>query len=333
MQAFMSEKYLVAIGSSCIDEYYELDLIPRMGDKVLCRYLESKVGGMIGNAVSVYASYGLPAYMIDFVKTGDQTQMLMDDLKRYGVNTDFISFDEKRSDNKCFIMLKDGERLIFVGDNKKEDLLLDEKQLALLNGAEFVYTTIPELLFLRKTRTVIEGFRHAGAKLVLDMEGSTIPDKNETLNIIMQGDIFFVNDSGAERLRDLYGSSIIENMVAKGALVVFTLGAEGCEILHKDRVYPAFPALNSKVIDTTGAGDTFNASFLYGFSRGWSIPDIAFFANAAAARSIGILGPRSGAAGEAAVKCFIKEHIKNASLTLKKHGRCMSNGHVVPGFR
>ena len=34
----------VFIGSNCIDEYYELDEVPQLGDKALCRYLDSKIG-------------------------------------------------------------------------------------------------------------------------------------------------------------------------------------------------------------------------------------------------------------------------------------------------
>jgi ribokinase len=86
------------------------------------------------------------------------------------------------------------------------------------------------------------------------------------------------------------------------------LGAKGCKVLQKSGEYPLIPAINTEVIDTTGAGDTFNASFLYGLSRGWDVMETASFANAAAARSIGILGARSGAAGEAAVRQFISRY-------------------------
>jgi ribokinase len=304
----MNGKYLVAIGTNCIDEYYELDKVPQLGEKAVCHYLESRAGGMIGNAVSVYASYGMDAYMIDFVNHGRQAAFLLDDLKSYGVNTAFVTSDESRPDAKCMIMLKNGERIIFVVNNQKADLVLNEKQILLLNKAEFVYTTITELLALRDYASLIDSFRAAGAKLVLDMEGNTIKNGEAVFEIIRRGDILFVNDAGVELLQSFHGPGILHKLAEAGALVVLTLGARGCKILQKGNEYPPIPAIDTEIIDTTGAGDTFNASFLYGLSRGWDVMETASFANAAAARSIGILGARSGAAGEAAVRQFISRY-------------------------
>ncbi|GHV65758.1 ribokinase [Spirochaetia bacterium] len=307
----MNNKYLAAIGSSCIDEYYNLKEVPRLGEKVICTYIESVPGGMIGNAISVFASYGVPAYMIDFMNTGKQMEFLLDDMKHYHVNVDYVSRDEKLPDTKCIIMLKDGERIIFVVNNKKKDLVLSEKQIDLLNGSEFVYTTITELLSLRNYADIIAGFRKSGSRLVLDAEANTISKDDAVLSILRNGDILFINEEGIKRTESYWGGEFITDLAASGAMVVFTLGPRGCKILLKGRDYPALPALDVAVRDTTGAGDTFNASFLYYLSLGRDAGDAAAFATAAAARSIGILGPRSGAVGEQEVLRFIKPFREN----------------------
>ena len=35
---------MVVIGTNDLDEYYEMDTVPVMGDKVVCKFLETKVG-------------------------------------------------------------------------------------------------------------------------------------------------------------------------------------------------------------------------------------------------------------------------------------------------
>ena len=49
-----------------------------------------------------------------------------------------------------------------------------------------------------------------------------------------------------------------------------------------------------KVADTTGAGDTFNSSFVYCMSQSCDIHRAAAFANRAAAYSVTRVGPKSG---------------------------------------
>lgn len=303
--------YLAAIGTSCIDEYYDLEEIPRLGDKVLCRYIESRPGGMIGNAVCVYASYGVPAYMIDFINNGKQVEMLLDDLKSWGVDTRYITRDNARPDTKCIIMLKNGERIIFVVENQKKDLILNNEQIDLLNKSEFVYTTVTELLTLCYSSKLVAGFRSAGARLVLDLEGNTIINTEAALNVLEQGDILFINEGGVERIDAYWGRNFIPNLVKNGAVAVLTLGPRGCQVLENGKMSPILPAIDVNVVDTTGAGDTFNASFLYGLHQGWEAMEAAVFANAAASRSVSVLGPRGGAAGEEEVRRFIHGHCRN----------------------
>ena len=60
---------------------------------------------------------------------------------------------------------------------------------------------------------------------------------------------------------------------------VIKCGKKGCIIQTKDKCteIPAFPV--AKVADSTGAGDSFVAGFLYGLSRGFSVllPDLLLY--------------------------------------------------------
>ena len=96
-------------------------------------------------------------------------------------------------------------------------------------------------------------------------------------------------------------------MTDTGGLVVTTKGADGCVIYTPEgEIYHSL-ACKVKPVDTTGAGNTFNASFVYGLSEGWDIQTVGAFANAAAGRAILSIGARSGAVGENAVKEFMEK--------------------------
>jgi ribokinase len=68
--------------------------------------------------------------------------------------------------------------------------------------------------------------------------------------------------------------------------VIVKQGAQGCSFLHQDNLInvPAFPA--KVVVDSTGAGDLFNAAFIYGMIQSDSIPRSVQIANLVASYAV-----------------------------------------------
>ena len=83
------------------------------------------------------------------------------------------------------------------------------------------------------------------------------------------------------------------------------MGDQGCRICAEGKEY-RIPAFRVKVVDTTGAGDTHNGAFLYGYLKGWDILRTGRFAAAAAARAVTGKGAQSGAVSERTVLEFLK---------------------------
>lgn len=72
--------------------------------------------------------------------------------------------------------------------------------------------------------------------------------------------------------------------------VVLKLGQEGCLIKTNTQriLVPAYPYANC--LDTTGAGDTFAAAFLYALSQEFSLTDCGLLANAAGSLAVETVG-------------------------------------------
>ena len=67
--------------------------------------------------------------------------------------------------------------------------------------------------------------------------------------------------------------------------MVTTLGARGCRLRSTGEVIPAPPA---KAVDSTGAGDTFNAVLAVRLAEEESLRDACIAANDAAAQSVAV---------------------------------------------
>lgn len=298
-------KHLVVIGTNSIDKYYQMDAVPVMGDKVICTRMGDEIGGMLANAAAVYAGYGGKTYMIDYVNNGSGAEAIMRRMEADRVDTSYFTRDDAIEDSVCLIMLKDGERVIFVIPNTKVDLVLSEAQAQLVRTAGCVYTTLQELDTFADPLALVADIAQSDAMLALDIEGSTLRFKKRDWQILQQCGVIFVNDGGNKRLCELYGEGYLAALNAAGCMVVRTYGAEGCGVYQNGEEAVRVPGHRVKVVDTTGAGDTFNASFLHGLACGWPPECCAQFSNAAAARAVGLFGPRAGVATEEEINAFM----------------------------
>ena len=85
-------------------------------------------------------------------------------------------------------------------------------------------------------------------------------------------DVFLPNHNEALAIT---GAGTVEQALARLAMVCPTiavkLGEAGAIAVRSSEMVNV-PALQVKVLDTTGAGDSFDGGFLFGFLKGWSLP-------------------------------------------------------------
>lgn len=116
--------------------------------------------------------------------------------------------------------------------------------------------------------------RRAGAKTVLDTgwppEGWTQSTRHEVLTALDSVDIFVPNDDELHGLMDDQDTERAsrELAVRTETLVAVKMGARGAGLAMPDGSWTAVKASPVSVVDSTGAGDGFNAAFLVSAARG-----------------------------------------------------------------
>lgn len=107
-----------------------------------------------------------------------------------------------------------------------------------------------------------------------------------------QADIVFLSAEDAGCLDDSRpAEAVVEWVLARGArLVVLKMGGEGCLIAAAEGTRLRLPAYPVQVVDSTGAGDAFDAAFLVEWMRGAPLDAAGRFANAVGALAVGGLG-------------------------------------------
>jgi sugar/nucleoside kinase (ribokinase family) len=98
-----------------------------------------------------------------------------------------------------------------------------------------------------------------------------------------------------------------------GIQICIKRGGQGCQILTCDGItaHPGYPVT---VRDTTGAGDAFAAGYIYAYLHGWSLEQIAAFANAVGAAKVQKIGSGRQVPTRQEVQAVLREFGVNMTL-------------------
>jgi sugar/nucleoside kinase (ribokinase family) len=306
----LKDRYVVTAGTACIDEYYKAQCWPEEGNKGLIEKTGEMVGGMIANAACVFAGYGVKTFFFDMLNSGKVTEYILKDLEGYGVDVSPVVFNDALPDAKTIITLTPGERTILVVDGHKPEVRLEGERLELFRNSSYVYTTISEFRRFKDSLELAGDLKKHGVNIVFDIEASTFD--TEDTELLKCADILFFNDFGFKKFcAGTDAETCFQSLFNSGVkIVTVTLGKEGSYTrtpAEEDRT----KAIPFEAVDTTGAGDTFNSSFISSLLMGRDIHGAAKFANTAASLSITKLGPKGGVSDTAAIETLMKKYYED----------------------
>jgi len=157
-------------------------------------------------------------------------------------------------------------------------------------------------------RVLAAASRHG---LTTSLDPGFDPDEQwgrDLLDVLGEVDIFLPNEVELERVTGVKDRDEALRAQANGrTLTVAKLGSEGCAAMVDGQIVKA-PAFQVKTVDTTGAGDSFNAGFLHAWLRKRPLADAMVFAAACGALStLGSGGTTSQPTEEEALE-FLKHH-------------------------
>lgn len=308
--SIVSDGRVVFFGSHAVDHYLRCAHWPAEGQKINAQPVGRVYGGMIPNGASIFAGYGQPPLLMGPLEDNEDAEPILKEMADAGVDTRQVRRSPFFRNSCAYNFLSEAnpneKTLIIVDPGYAFDLTAAER--ATFCSAKYIYSTIAHLSRIAGIESVIVEAKAGGAKLFLDVEAESFRSATDDWWAFSQAHFLSFNEESLDKFRGVRPaeSAIAAVLAATGGELITTLGKNGCEITT--------PGARLKVeghrvsaIDPLGAGDTFNASYLFGRSNGWSMERSARFANAAAARSTTMVGPRSGRAPVATVEDFLKK--------------------------
>lgn len=283
------------VGSINMDMVVLTDRIPHKGETLIGNDLQYNAGGKGSNQAVAIARLGGEVAMFGKVGNDDNGKALIKLMKENGVDTDFIEVENDANTGLAVITVGENDNTIVVipgANNDVDSKYIDKIKPELLScGLVVLQHEIP----LETNEYVIKLCKENGIKTLLNPAPATTVSES----VLEQVDFLTPNEHEAVLL---FGNENIEQVMLKyPEKLIITQGEKGIAIALKEEGIIHVPARKSEVVDTTGAGDTFNGAFVYAYTKGKSLKDSLRFANVAAGLSTEKAGAQNGMPTEAMV--------------------------------
>ncbi|RLG46856.1 MAG: ribokinase [Thermoproteota archaeon] len=293
-----------------MDLIVKLRKLPVIGETVIGGTFKMSPGGKGANQAVAAAKLGAESYFVGRIGADDFGKALMENFKRTGVNSEYVTVDRDAHTGVALIMVDQaGKNLIAVasGANSKcsvedvdraKDLI--EKASVLLLQLEIPVEVVQHAALLAK---------QGRSKVILNPAPAR-PLPKKLFELI---DVIVPNEVEAEVLtgipvKDLSSAREAgEKLLGFGTeAVVITLGERGALLVEKEG-YDLVPGVSVEAVDTTGAGDAFCGALAFALATGKSLKEAVFIANCAGALATTKIGAQEALPTLKELESFLKE--------------------------
>ena len=272
---------IIVVGSSSIDLVVSTTKIPNAGETVLGESFFTTPGGKGANQAVAAARLSAEVYMIGAVGNDAYGTQIIDNLKANNVNTDYMDTIENVQTGTAHITLYEEDNRIIVvpGANNhiKPDTVIPK--LAKFNSGDII---ILQQEIPSDTVDVIVKYAHNNNLKVILNPAPYRALSQETIDSVTY---LTPNESESELLFGYDLEKVIANYPNK---LIVTRGDQGA--VYFDTTVRNIAGYKQKVVDTTGAGDTFNGALAVALIEKMELADAIDFANIAGSLSVTQLG-------------------------------------------
>ena len=282
--------YVVSIGDLVADLVVELPMLPiQQGDCQIAGEIRIEPGGnanfliaakRLGIEVRALGTLGEDLWGSQVVSILADEGIRLPEVVVQGSTTIVLVFVDQQGENS------------FIGRfGQGDELHLDERGRDLLSNAEAVFSSGYSLHESHLSRLTLDAFqwtRQAEVPRFFD-PGPTFNDLSSKLKRSILNDVNTLLLT-EEEIPAVTSGTIMDIMDLGPSTVVVKRGAAGCSVYTEDGGEITVPGLDVPVRDTTAAGDSFDAGYIFGFVRGFSIDECARLANAVGAAKVQKLG-------------------------------------------
>jgi len=278
---------VTVIGSSSMDLVVTSNIRPGAGETVLGESFKTVPGGKGANQAVAAARLGADVSMIGCVGEDHYGKAILENFKSNGVSVENVKPVTDSDSGTAHIILAEGDNSIVVVKGANDYITPDyvEKAKEKIKEADIVLIQqeIPE--------ETVEYVAQLCQELKVPLLLNPAPARPLKAEVIEQVSYITPNEHEAELLFE--GKEKEEVLKQYPNKLFITEGKQGVRYFNGEKEV-LVPSYQVETIDTTGAGDTFNAALAVALAEGMGFEKGIQFANRAASLSVTKFGAQGG---------------------------------------
>ena len=281
---------IIGFGALNVDRLYSVDKIVSHDEESFITSETDTPGGSAANTIVGLARLGCSTSIIGKIAEDDEGDLIEYNLAVNGVYTNNLIYSESGSTGKCIGFVdKNGERCLYISPGVNDDIKIGEiNPLNIMRCKIMHYTSFVGDSF----NTQIELLEKLSKETLLSFDpGMLYVEKgfDELKPILERTDILLINESELRLLCNNDYDDLKELTLGLLDLgidtVVVKQGSKGVFAINNSQEC-FVEAYECEIVDTTGAGDSFNSGFLYSFLKGYDLEKSCQIGNWVASKAI-----------------------------------------------
>ena len=297
---------VIGFGALNVDKLYKVGHIAEIDGESFIKGEEESPGGSAANTIIGLSKLGCSTSYIGKIADDEEGDLLEYNLMINDVYLTNLIYAESGNSGKVLGFVSDaGDRALYVDPGVNDDITIDEINPLNVNACKILHYTsfVGDSFYAQK-----ELLNILSDKIVLSFDPGMLYVKKgveELKEILERTDILLINEGELKILfEDYYKEKL--NLSGDDSLsfrdlavyvrndgidtVVVKRGSIGAYAINKKDEEVKIPAFECDAVDTTAAGDSFNAGFLYSYLKGYDLAKSCTIANWVASKSVQAIG-------------------------------------------
>ncbi|KAK7142669.1 hypothetical protein R3I94_012124 [Phoxinus phoxinus] len=293
----MGDKKILSIGLVCLDIINVVDKYPEEDTDTRCLSQRWQRGGNASNTCTVLSLLGAPCAFMGSLAPGPVADFILNDFQMYKIDISLLLEHAECSFPASVVIssVATGSRTILHMNRNLPDVSVEDFSKVDLGQYKWVHwegrNADEQVKMIERVR---EYNRQQEEKNRITISVEIEKTREPLYQLFPLGDLVFVSKDVAQHFGFDSASAALKGFsgrLRKGATLICAWAEKGADAIGPDGVVihsDAFPP--EKLVDTLGAGDTFNASVMYSLSNGNSLQDALTFGCQIAGKKCGVHG-------------------------------------------